>query len=108
MRAGTEKAVGPARIARLFAKCELKQLCCYINPDFSVKMSDVSEHSDRDFMTRKKKIIIKNKENRGGHMIKFLLSELGQAGRKIFGTPSGPCAMTKCQMFSRPALPLSQ
>ena len=31
------------------ARCELKQLCCYINPDFSVKMSDVSEHSDSEF-----------------------------------------------------------
>ena len=54
-QAAPEKAVGPARIARLFAWCELKQLCCYINPDFSVKMSDVSEYSDRDFTTRKKK-----------------------------------------------------
>ena len=32
-RAGTEKAVGPARTARLFARCKLKQLCYYINPD---------------------------------------------------------------------------
>ena len=101
-REGPEKAARPARIARLFPRCELKQFCCYINPDFSVKI-----HSDRDFITRKK-IIIKNKENRGGHMIESLLSELGQAGRKIFGTRSGPCAMTKCQLFSRPALPLSQ
>ena len=31
------------------ARCELKQLCCYINPDFSVKMSDMSEHSDSEF-----------------------------------------------------------
>ena len=31
------------------ARCELKQLGCYINPDFSVKMSDVSEHSDSEF-----------------------------------------------------------
>ena len=61
---------------------------------------------DRDFITREK--IIKNKENRGGHMIKCLLSDLGQAGRKIFGSRSGPCAMTKRQMFSRLALPLSQ
>ena len=53
-RAGPEKAIRPARIARLFARCELTQLCCYINPDFSVKMSDVSEHSARDFITRKK------------------------------------------------------
>ena len=28
------------------ARYELEQLCCYVNPDFSVKMSDVSEHSD--------------------------------------------------------------
>ena len=55
LRAAPEKAVGPARIARLFAKCELKQLGCYINPDFSVKRCDVSEHFDRDFITRKKK-----------------------------------------------------
>ena len=87
---GRKKPVGSARIA-----------AC------SVKMSEVSEHSDRDFITRKK-IMIKNNESRGGHMMKFLLSELDQAGRKIFGTRSGPCAMTKCQMFSRPALPLSQ
>ena len=54
-RAGPEKAVRPARIARLFARYELKQLCCYINPDFSVKMSDVSVHSDRDFIPPPKK-----------------------------------------------------
>ena len=53
-RAGPEKVIRPARIGRLFARCELKQLCCYINPDFSVKMSDVSEHSARDFITREK------------------------------------------------------
>ena len=106
-RAAPEKAVRPARIARIFPRCDLKQLCCYINPDFWLKMSDVSEHSDRDFITRKK-VIIKHTENRGGHMIKCLLTELGQAGRKIFGTRSGPCAMTKCRMFSRLALPLSQ
>ena len=49
-------------------------------------------------------------------MIKCLLTELGRAGRKIFGPRSwrtdqvqrGPCAMTEGQIFSRPALPLSQ
>ena len=54
-RAGPEKAV---RLClgrlRLFARCDLKQLCCYINPDFSVKMSDVSEHSDGKFYYPKK------------------------------------------------------
>ena len=94
-RAAPEKAVRPARIARLFPRCELKQLCCYINPDFSFKMSDVSGHSNRDLITRKK-IIMKSKEIRSGHMIKCLLTELGQAGRKIFGTRSGLCAMNKC------------
>ena len=49
-----EKAVRPARIARLLARCQLKQLCCYINPKFSVKLSDVSEHSFSDFISRKK------------------------------------------------------
>ena len=53
-RAGLEKAICPARIARLFARYELKQLCCYLNPDFSVKMSDVSKHAARDFITREK------------------------------------------------------
>ena len=73
-RAG-KKNVRPARIARFFARCEMKQLCCYINPDFSVKVSHVSEHSDMDFTTRKKKIMIKS-------MIKCLLTELGQARRE--------------------------
>ena len=58
----------------------------------------------------------KKKEKRGGHMIKCLLTELGRAGRKIFGPRSwrtdlaalGPYAMTSGQIFSRPALPLSQ
>ena len=58
------------------ARCELKQLCCYINPDFSVKMSDVSEHSEFFYPKKKKK------EKRGGHMIKCLLTELGRAGRE--------------------------
>ena len=54
-RAGPEKAVRPAKIPRLFARCELIQLCCYLNPGFLVKMSDVSYHSGSDFITRKKK-----------------------------------------------------
>ena len=38
------------------ARCELKQLCCncYKNPDFSVKMSDVSEHSEFCYPEKKK------------------------------------------------------
>ena len=45
-RAGPEKAVRPCQDrVRLFARCKLKQLCCYINPEFPVKMSDVSEYS---------------------------------------------------------------
>ena len=35
------------------ARCKLKQLCCYIDPDFSVQMSDVSEHSEFDFEKKK-------------------------------------------------------
>ena len=53
-RTAQEKAVRLARIARLFPRYALKQLCCHRNPDFSVKMSDVSGHSDTDFITRKK------------------------------------------------------
>ena len=49
-RAGPEKAVSPAGIPRLFARYELIQLCCYLNPDFLVKMSDVSYHSGSDFI----------------------------------------------------------
>ena len=36
-------------------RCVLKQLCCFISPDFLVKMSDVSEHSDSEFYYLKKK-----------------------------------------------------
>ena len=55
---GRKKPSGPARIAYgphtgilwiARTRCELKQLCCYGNPDFSVKMSDVSEYSDSEF-----------------------------------------------------------
>ena len=51
------------------ARYELKQICSYINPDFSVKMSNVSEHSEFDYPKKKKK------EKRGGHIIKCLLTE---------------------------------
>ena len=49
-RAEPEKAVRPAGIPRLFARYELIQLCYYLNPDFLVKMSDVSYHSGSDFI----------------------------------------------------------
>ena len=86
---GRKKPSGPARIAHgphtgilstARARCELKQLCCYINPDFSVKMSDVSEHSEFDYPKRKER---KKKEGKArcGHIIKCLLTELGRAGR---------------------------
>ena len=68
---------GILSIAR--ARCELKQLCCCINPDFSVKMSDVSEHSEFHYPRKKKK---RKKEKRGGHIIKCLLIGLGRAGRE--------------------------
>ena len=72
---------------------ELKQLCCEINPDVSVKMSDVSEHSEFDYPKEKKK---KRKSAvNGGYIIKCLLTELG------------PYAMTSCQIFSRLARPNS-
>ena len=65
-------------------RCEPKQLCCYINLNFSVKMSDVSEHSEFDYRKKKKK------EKRGGHIIKCLLTELGEAVQEIFGPRSWP------------------
>ena len=63
-RAGPERPSDPARIAYVphtgilsiaRARSELKQLCCCINPDFSVKMSDVSEHSEFYYPKKKKK-----------------------------------------------------
>ena len=61
-----------------------------------------------NFVTRKKK---KKKKKRGGHIIKCLLTELGRAGRENIW-PSvmalGPYAMISGQIFSCPALPLSQ
>ena len=61
---GRKKLSGPARIAYgphtgilsiARVRCELKQPCCYINPDFSVKKSDVSEHYEFDYGKLKKK-----------------------------------------------------
>ena len=80
-----KKPSGPARIpygphtgissiAR--ARCERKQLCCYINLDLSFKMSNVP-----NFVTRKKENKRKKVE-RGGHIIKCFLTELGRAGRE--------------------------
>ena len=57
------------------------------------------------------------KEIKGGHMIKSLLTEFGRAGREniwLSVMKHGPrCArsvpvVTSSQIFSRPALPLSQ
>ena len=122
---GLKKPSGPARIAYgphtgilsiVRTRCELKQLCCYINPNFSVKLSDVSEHSEFDYPKKKKKTE-KKKEKRGGHTIKCLLTELGRAGREniwhsvmVHGPHCslGPYAMTSHQIFSHPAFPLSQ
>ena len=62
-RAGPEKPSGPARIAYgphtgilsiARARCEVKQLCCCINPDFSVKISNIP-----NFVTRKQKKVNK-------------------------------------------------
>ena len=68
--------------------------------------SDVSDHSEFDYPKERKK-----KEKRGGHMIKCLLTELGRAGREnIWHSVAalGPYPITSGQIFSRPALPLSQ
>ena len=35
------------------ARYELKQRCCYINPDFSVKISGISEHFEFDYPKKK-------------------------------------------------------
>ena len=90
---GWKKPSGPARIAygphtgilsMGRARCELKQLCCYINPDFSVKMSHINEHSEFDYpeKKRRKKKKKRKKKKRGGHIIKCLLTELGRAGQE--------------------------
>ena len=101
-----KKPSGPARIAYdphtgilsiAWARCELKQLCCYINPDFSVKMSNIP-----NFVTRKKK----KKEEKGKARWSYnkMFIDWVRSGRtKIFGTRSwrtdlttlGPYAMTK-------------
>ena len=59
--------------------------------------SDVSERSQFDYPKEKK-------EKRGGHKIKCLLTELGRARRENIWQS----VMTSGQIFSRPALPLSQ
>ena len=74
---GRKKPSGPARIAYGSSR-DANQLCCYSNPNFSAKMSDISEHSHSEFYFPKKK----KKEKRGSHMIKCLLTELGRAGRE--------------------------
>ena len=75
-RAGPEKAfrariaygphTGILSIAR--ARWELKQLCCYINPDFSVKMSNIP-----NFFTRKKKNKAKEKGKARWSLNKMLI-----------------------------------
>ena len=52
------------------ARFEVKQLCCNINPDFLVKMSAISEHSESEFYYLGKK-----KESA---VLICLLTELGQ------------------------------
>ena len=61
-------------------------------------MSDVSEHSEFCYPKKKKK-----KEKRCGHMIKCLFRSWRTDLAAL-----GPYAMTSGQIFSRPALPLSQ
>ena len=61
---GRKKPSGPATIAIYGPhtgissiareRYKLKQLCCYINPDFSVKISGVSEHFEFDYPKQKK------------------------------------------------------
>ena len=84
-----KKPSGPARIAYgphtgilsiARARCELKQLCCYINPNFSVKMSDVSEHSKFDYPEKKEK------QKRGGQNYNKMLIDWvssGQTGKYL-------------------------
>ena len=88
---------GILSIAR--ARSELKQLSCCINPDFSVKMSNIS-----NFITRKKKKKRKKKgkkEKRGGHIIKCLLTELGRAGQENIW-PSVMAHGPRCARFRTP------
>ena len=51
-----------------------------INPDFSVKMSNIP-----NFVTQKKKKKKRKKEKHDGHIIKYLLTELGRAGPSALG-----------------------
>ena len=62
-------------------------------------------HPKKKKQKKKKK---KKKEKRGGHIIKCLLTELGRAGRENIWPLVMAYAMTSGQIFSRPALPLSQ
>ena len=104
-RAGKSR---PALLGSRTALCEMRtNFVCYLNPNSSAKMSEVSEHSDSEFYFPKKKKE-KKKEKRGGHMIKCLLTELGRAGRENIRPSVMAHAMTSGQIFSRPALPLSQ
>ena len=57
------------------------------------------QHSEFCYPKKKKR----EKEKRGAHIIKSLLTELGRAGRENI-----PYAMTSGQIYSRPALLLSQ
>ena len=82
---------GPEKSLRLFARCELKQLCCLRNPDFSVKMSDVLKWT---FHCPKKK-----KEKCGGHMIKCCARSVDHdLGPNIF--LSGPPTQSLSTYFS--------
>ena len=47
--AGRKKPSSPASIAYGPPLAELKQFCCSISPNFSFKMSDISEHYDNEF-----------------------------------------------------------
>ena len=91
--AGPEKAVRPSCritygphtgiLSIAHARCKLKQFCCWINPGFLVKMSDVSGNSEFDYPKKKKKRKKKRKSLLdGGHIIKCLFTELGLARRE--------------------------
>ena len=97
--------MGILSIAR--ARCQLKQLCCYINPDFSVKMSNIP-----NFVTQKKKEKWKARWSYNKMLIDWVRS--GRTG-KYWALSQGAWTslhsvdcLTLGQIFSRPALPLSQ
>ena len=80
-----KKPSGPARIAYgphtgilsiARARSELKQLCCCINPDFSVKMSNIP-----NFVTRKKKIEKKREKEKGWWSYNKMLIDWVRSGR---------------------------